>query len=129
MKKLLVICLISFSGFSQNKNEDFKLVLQKVFTLESVEAFFLDMNPIYIVENQKLKKNTIRNVQNPFKLVPKSEIRKDKIEDYIVFDEIELEKKSAKIKFSYEREGMHAEINLIKENNNWIVANEKVYEH
>jgi hypothetical protein len=128
MKNLLVIYLISFSCVSQTRKDDFKLIIEKVFILESVETFFLDKNPIYILENNELKKAKIRNLGSSFKILSESEIKKNKIEEYVVFQKIELEKNSAKIIFKCDYEGMVAEVNLKKENSDWIVIDQKVFE-
>ena len=128
MQKSIVILLISLTSYSQIKNEEFKSILEEVFILESIEAFFLDMNPIYILDNEEIRKNKIQTLGSPFIILSKVELNKNQIEDYIVFDKVSLEKDVAKIVFRYDHEGVFAEIDLKKQFEKWTVLNSKVFE-
>lgn len=133
MKKITAIFIfILASSFQQNKT-DVEMILQQCLDLPKLQPYYNidkfpeERKPVIIMKSNFFKENPkVSKFGVPVVFLSQQEIWNKNTNAYIEFFRFNLMKDSAYIKFQYKIEGIQLELQMKKENGEWVVKKEKI---
>ncbi len=118
----------------QAKLNETELVIQKILDLPDLQWIYhpelKERIPVKVAENQK-----IVNVLNltkfgqKVKILKLSELEKEGIKDFVLFDSLVIKDDTAEFKLHYKIEGVGSEGKLVRKDGEWIIYKYSVWEN
>jgi hypothetical protein len=114
--------------------KDTELIAQKILDLPRLQwIYHSEINerlPVKVLESELIKKNiTLTKFGRKVRILSISEIEKEGINDYVVFDRIEIKEDTTEFEISYRIEGAVCSGKFIKQDKEWRILDYSVYEY
>ncbi|SFW57641.1 hypothetical protein [Cellulophaga fucicola] len=121
------------NSISQPAINETQIIVQKTLDLPEIQWIYhqelKERLPVKVLESKLINKRLILNkFGQTVSILSMSELEKEEIKDYVVFNKIEIGKDIAYFALNYKIEGAGCCGKLVKENGEWSFSNYSVWE-
>ena len=115
----------------QNQTE---LIVQKILDLPKLQWIYHpeleERLPVKLLETELIGKNfELNKFGQKVRIISQSELEKEGVLDYVIFDQLEIKPDTTDFKISYKIEGAGCSGKFLKENGKWIILDYSVWEY
>ena len=124
----------SENGITQTELNETELIAQKILDLPKLQWIYhpevKERLPVKVLESKLIDKNlNLKKFGQKVRILSISELEKEGIKDYVMFDEIKIGKDTTDFELHYKIEGAGCSGKLLKENGEWKVIDYSVWEN
>ncbi len=125
---------ITQSELIKSESNQTELIAQKILDLPKLQWIYhpevKERLPVKVLESELIDKNlNLIKFGQKVRILSMSELEKEGIKDYVVFDKIEIAKDTTEFELYYKIEGAGCNGKLMNENGKWKVIDYSVWEN
>ena len=122
------------SELIKSESNQTELIVQKILDLPKLQWIFhpevKERLPVKVLESELIEKNlNLNKFGQKVRILSMSELEKEGIKDYVVFDKIVIAKDTTEFELHYKIEGAGCNGKLLNENGKWKVIDYSVWEN
>jgi hypothetical protein len=122
------------SELTQTESNQTELIAQKILDLPDLQWIYhpesKERLPVKVLETELIVKNfSLNKFGQKVRILSMSELEKEGIKDYVIFDKIKIGKDTTDFELSYKIEGTGCSGKLLKEDGEWKVLDYSVWEN
>ncbi|WP_026977930.1 hypothetical protein [Flavobacterium tegetincola] len=122
------------SELIKSESNQTELIVQKILDLPKLQWIFhpevKERLPVKVLESELIEKNlNLNKFGQKVRILSMSELEKEGIKDYVVFDKIVIAKDTNEFELHYKIEGAGCNGKLLNENGKWKVIDYSVWEN
>lgn len=122
------------SEFIKSESNQTELIVQKILDLPKLQWIYhpevKERLPVKVLESELIhKKLNLKKFRQKVRILSMSELEKEEIKDYVIFDKIKIRKDTTDFELHYKIEGAGCRGKLLKENGEWKVIDYSVWEN
>lgn len=116
------------------KNDEAELLVQKILDLPNLQWIYhpelKERLPVKVLKTEQIDKSfNLNKFGQKVKILSSSELEKQKIQDYVVFEKLSIKGDTAVFRLYYKIEGAGAKGKLVRLNSEWKILDYSVWEN
>ena len=125
---------ITQSELIKSESNQTELIVQKILDLPKLQWIYhpevKERLPVKVLESEFIDKNlNLNKFGQKVRILSMSELEKEGIKDYIIFDKIKIIKDTTDFELHYKIEGVGCSGKFLKENGEWEIIDYSVWEN